>query len=169
MLRTHTTHKVFLPLEHNPQLSRQQLLKIALDTTLADAQVFSEGMDGLSRVPALKIFSKFQGHLSMMAQGSGWFAETLSQRITELGGVPLTIEINRLRASMPKIVLTEDFDEAARTTTQALTHLLADLKQLHTAAEATNDEVLVPLCKQALQILAGNIWVVQCLRQSTLN
>lgn len=156
-------------MEDQPKLSRHQLLKQALDSTLADAQVFSEGMDGLSRVPQLKLYPKFHGHLSMMAQGSNWFAETLSQRITELGGVPLTVEINRLRSEMPKIVLTDDFNDAARTTTHALSFLMGSLKRLHKAAQATEDEVLMPLCKQALQIVAGNIWVVQSLRQSMMN
>jgi len=147
---------------------RERLLR-CVDTALADAQVFSANMDMLYAIPDLSHYARFHQQIGMMAQGSSWFCETLSQKMTEMGQTPLSYDVNRFRADLKPIEPTFDFNEAAKRTTANLAHLLKSIKKLAEAAETADDDTLTQLTKQSLQIVAGNIWVIQSIRQSVMN
>jgi hypothetical protein len=153
----------------NLRSEKEEAFVQALDSAMINAQVFSQNMLTLYQTPQLKHFGPFRGHLGMMHQGSGWFAETTGNKLAELGRPPMSEALNRLRADMRLCEPIADFNTAARHVVRDLTDLLRYIKTLKEAAQAAGDDDFLQLTAQSLRIVAGNIWAVQSMRYATLN
>lgn len=147
---------------------KRDALLSALDNTLANSQVFSANMAGLAKQTRLRPFAALYQHLGMMANGSGWFAETLTTKIRDIGGFPLSYQVNKFRADIPAEDPIDEFDATVKRATHYNALLLKSVKALEEACDSEEDE-LKQLSERAAQIIAGNIWLLQSMRQAQSN
>lgn len=147
----------------------REALLTALDTALANSQAFSANMAGMAQQKRLKPFAALHQHLNMMTNGSGWFAETLTTKMRDIGGFPLSYQVNKFRAEIKPEEPTDEFELSIKRASHYNALLLRSVKELEEVSKNGEDEELTQLADRASQIIAGNIWLLQSMRQAQMN